>query len=270
MRPSRVLGGDGRRWVSTPAPELPGTGGRRVDFRTIRFTIRDTVATIMLNRPEVRNAFNVEMRDELFSAFGAVADDPEIRVVLLRGAGDAFSSGGDLREFGTAPSPLVARWVRWRRDVWGLLSSLEAVTIAVVHGYAAGSGLEMALLCDLVLAADDAIMVLPECGLGMIPGVGGTQTLPRAVGVGRALEMVLTGSRVDAREAVRIALVNHVVPRGDLDRAALTLAGRVAAVPRARATAIKRCVTSGGELSLADGLALERRVAATLISDARA
>ena len=116
----------------------------------------------------------------------------------------------------------------------------------------------------MIVAADDALFLLPECGLGMIPGVGGTQTLPRAIGVGRALDMVFTGSRVDAREAVRIGLANRTVHRRELDRAALELADRVAALPRALATAVKRCTRDGPELPLIEGLALERRVAASL------
>jgi len=253
----RKRSGD-RRGGARTADSSEGLGG----FRTITFSRRGAVATITLNRPEVLNAYDVEMRDDLFSVFGAVADDPTVGALVLRGRGRAFSSGGDLTEFGTAPSPLVARWVRWRRDVWGLFRSLKAIAIAAVHGYAAGSGLEMALLCDLVLAADDAVFFLPECALGMIPGVGGTQTLPRAVGVGRALHMVLTGSRVDAREALRIGLVNRTVPRGELDPAARALADRVAALPRELVAAVKRCVTDGIELPLAEGLALERRVRA--------
>lgn len=233
-------------------------------FRTILYATRGPVAFVTLNRPEVLNAYNVEMRDELFSALDAVRDDPGLRVLVLQGAGRAFCSGGDLSEFGTAPSPLVARWVRWRRDVWGLLASLDPITIAAVHGLVVGSGLEMALLCDLVLAADDAIMALPECGRGMIPGVGGTQTLPRAVGEGRALDMILTGARVDAREAARIALVNRVVPRAELEGAVVDVAARIASLPAGGVTALKRCVNRGIERSLAEGLALEWRLARTV------
>jgi enoyl-CoA hydratase/carnithine racemase len=235
-----------------------------MSFATIEFAVRGTVATITLDRPHVLNAYNAQMRDDLFAALGAVADDPGVHVLVLQGAGAAFSTGGDLTEFGAAPSPLVARWVRWRRDVWGLLRSLEATTIAAVHGYTVGGGLEMALLCDLVLGADDTVMFLPECALGMIPGVGGTQTLPRAVGTGRALEMILTGARVDAREAVRIGLLNRAVPRAAVHAEAQALADRIAALPRAAAAALKRSVTRGLDLSLADGIALERRLAARL------
>jgi enoyl-CoA hydratase/carnithine racemase len=233
-------------------------------FRTIRYAVRGAVATITLHRPHVLNAYNVEMRDELFTVLQAVDDDREIRVLVLQGAGRAFSSGGDVSEFGTAPSPLRARWVRWRRDVWGLLRSLPTVTVAAVHGYAAGSGLEMALLCDIIVLADDAMLLLPECGLGMIPGVGGTQTLPRAVGLGRALEMVLTGARVDAREAVRIALANRVVARRQLRRSVHELAHRIAALPAEAVAGVRRCINEGIELSLSEGLALEGRIAGGL------
>jgi enoyl-CoA hydratase/carnithine racemase len=235
-----------------------------MSFATIEFALEGAVATITLNRPEVLNAYNLQMRDDLFASLGAVADDPNVRALVLQGAGAAFSTGGDLTEFGRAPSPLVARWVRWRRDVWGRLSALDAITIAAVHGYTAGGGLEMALFCDLVLAADDAVMFLPECGLGLIPGVGGTQTLPRAVGVGRALEMILTGARVDAREAVRVGLATRAVPRAAVHAEAQALAARIAALPRAAATALKRSVSRGLDLPLADGIVLERRLAARL------
>jgi enoyl-CoA hydratase/carnithine racemase len=241
----------------------PGASGEQ-GFRTLLFAVEDAVATITLNRPEVLNAYDVAMRDDLYAVLSAVADDPGIRAVVLRGAGRAFCSGGDVTEFGTAPSPLVARRVRWRRDVWGVLQSLRAITIAAVHGHAAGSGLEMALLCDLLVLAQDAVLSLPECALGMIPGVGGTQTLPRAAGAGRALDMVLTGRRIDGREAVRIALANRCVPRATLDAVARGLAERIATLPPAVAAAIKHCVNHGAELSVSEGLALERRVAGAL------
>src|SRR5204862_2176423 len=152
---------------------------------------RGPVAVVTLDRPEVLNAYDTAMRDDLHAVLGAANDDPEVRAVVLRGAGPAFSTGGDVREFGTAPSPAVARIVRWRRDVWGRLVSLRAATVAAVHGYAVGGGMEMALLCDLCVAADDARFALPETGLGMIPGVGGTQTLPRKAGPAAALALVL-------------------------------------------------------------------------------
>src|SRR5205814_1765753 len=132
-------------------------------------------------------------------------------------------------EFGTAPSPFIARAVRWRRDVWGRLLELGAATVAAVHGYAVGGGMEMALLCDLCVAATDARFALPETGLGMIPGVGGTQTLPRRAGTGRALDVVLTGRRFDARDALAAGIVQRVVPRRRLEATALAMARALAA-----------------------------------------
>ena len=143
------------------------------------------------------------MRDALHEALRAVRDDPEVRVLLLEGSGRAFSTGGDLTEFGTAPSPVGARQARWRRDVWGVLWSLPQITVAAVHGLAVGGGFEMAMLCDQCWAAVDARFALPETGLGMIPGVAGTQTLPRLVGLGRAIDLVLTGRWLDARRGAR-------------------------------------------------------------------
>ena len=234
-------------------------------FATVIFEKQGPVAVVSLNRPRMLNAYNVQMRDDLYQALCAVRDDPEVRAMILRGEGAAFCTGGDVSEFGSSPSPTQAREVRWRRDVWGTLLSLEQPTIAAVHGYAVGGGLEMALLCDLCVAAADGVFFLPETSLGMIPGVGGTQTLPRAVGLGRAMDTVLTNRRIDAPEALRIGLVNRVVPGETLMAEAGALALRLAGLdPRAVATA-KRAVRRGRDLSLAAGLGLERRLFAALV-----
>jgi enoyl-CoA hydratase/carnithine racemase len=192
---------------------------------------------------------------------GAADEDPEVRALVLRGAGPAFSTGGDVSEFGTAPSPLVARAVRWRRDVWGRLLGLRAATVAAVHGFAVGGGLEMALLCDLCVAATDARFALPETGLGMIPGVAGTQTAVRRTGIGRAAELVLTGRFLDARVARAWGLVNRVVPPARLRPEAHGLAERLAALDPRLVRAARRCLRAAHDLSLADGMALERRLA---------
>jgi len=235
-------------------------GGVRA-YATLRYETRGAVATIALDRPECLNAYSMAMRDDLHAVLGAADADPGIHVVVLRGCGPAFSTGGDLREFGSAPSPFVARQVRWQRDVWGQLLRLRAITLASVHGLAVGGGMEMALLCDLCLAADDATFALPETGRGMIPGVGGTQTLPRQIGVGRALELVLTGRRVDAPEALSLGLVMQVVPRHRLEAATRVLAQRLARLPPRVAFAVRRCVRAAHDLPLAEGVALERRLA---------
>jgi enoyl-CoA hydratase len=229
-------------------------------WATLRYARRGPVAVVSLDRPECLNAYSVAMRDDLHGVLGVADADPAVRVVVLRGRGPAFSTGGDLREFGSAPSPLVARQVRWQRDVWGRLLGLRAITLAAVHGLAVGGGMEIALLCDVCLAADDATFALPETGRGMIPGVGGTQTLPRRVGVGRALDLVLAGRWLGAREAERAGLVIGVVPRRRLEPAALALARRLARVPPAAAVAARRCVRAAHDLPLEAGVSLERRL----------
>lgn len=219
-----------------------------------------TLAIVSLNRPKMLNAYNVEMRDGLYEALQAVRDDPEVRVMILRGEGPAFSTGGDVSEFGSAPSPVGAREIRWRRDVWGTLLSLPQPTIAAVHGFTVGGGMEMALLCDLCIAADDAVFFLPETALGMIPGVAGTQTAPRAIGLGRALDMVLTGKRVHAEEAVQIGLANHVVRADTLLTAAKSLAYTLAQYDPQLIALAKRAVRQGLDMPFVDGLRLERRL----------
>lgn len=230
-------------------------------FATVRFALRGPVAVVTLDRPDCLNAYDVQMRDDLFAVLGAVDDDPSVRVLVLRGRGRAFSTGGDLREFGSAPSPVVARAVRFRRDVWGRLLRLRAATLASVHGLAVGGGLEMALLCDLVIAAADARLALPECGLGMIPGVAGTQTLVRRVGTERALDVLLSGRFVGAREAVRAGLVARVVPRRRLAAATHALSRQLAALDPGVVQAVRRCIRAAHDTTLGEGIALERRLA---------
>lgn len=220
------------------------------------------VAIITLNRPERLNAYNTAMRDALYESVLAVRDDPAVRAVVLRGNGRAFCTGGDLGEFGSAPSPTRAREVRWLRDVWGALRRLPAITIAAVHGYAVGGGCELAMLCDQCIASGDARFALPETGRGMIPGVGGTQTLPRLLGMTRALQAVLSGDGLDARAAQRLGLVARIAAPARLLEVALTTARRVARLDRMLVTQLKRAVSAGLDQSLEQGLALERRVAA--------
>src|SRR5271170_3294373 len=221
---------------------------------------RGPVAVVTLNRPAQFNAYNVAMRDDLFQILGAIHDDSEVCAMVLRGAGQAFSTGGDLAEFGMAPSPIVARWVRFRRDVWGMLRSLPIPTIAAIHGYTVGGGLEMALLCDLAIAADDTRLSLPETGAGMIPGVAGTQTAARRLGLGRALDLCLTGRWIDAQEALLVGLVAEVVPGIRLGSRALRMARALGRLGRERSALIKLAVWGGLELPLRQGLELERRL----------
>jgi enoyl-CoA hydratase/carnithine racemase len=227
---------------------------------TLRYETDGPIATVTLDRPECLNAYDRQMRDDLFEVLGAVHDDPALRVLVLRGRGRAFSTGGDLREFGSAPSPVVARAVRFRRDVWGRLLELPAATLAAVHGLAVGGGMEMALLCDVVVAARGARFGLPECGLGMIPGVAGTQTLARRSGAARALDLVLSGRLVGAVEAQRQGFVAHVVRERELASTTRRLARRLGALDPGVVMAIRRCLRAAHDGTLAAGVALERRL----------
>ncbi|HUN59529.1 MAG TPA: enoyl-CoA hydratase/isomerase family protein [Candidatus Binataceae bacterium] len=241
----------------TTAAEAPG-------FNVVLYAKRDGIAWVTLNRPDRYNAYNVAMRDDLYQVLTAIHEDPEVRAMVLTGAGSAFSTGGDVSEFGQAPSPLAARWIRFRRDVWGRLRGLAIPTIAAVHGFTVGGGLEMALLCDIAIAGRNTRFCLPETGLGMIPGVAGTQTATRRLRLGWALDLCITGRWIDAREALSIGLVAEVVPNGSLDRSAHALALRLGRLPRAAVAAAKLAVWEGLELPLADGLDLEARLAERL------
>ena len=156
----------------------------------------DGVAWVTLNRPRVLNAMNMAVRDEMWSVMGAVGDDPDVRAVVIRGAGErAFSAGADISEFGTAPSFVEARRARQERDVWAAMLACIKPLVAAIHGIAYGAGCEMALFCDIRIASDDATFALPEVTLGYIPSAGGTQMLPRAVPPGVAREMISAGNR---------------------------------------------------------------------------
>jgi enoyl-CoA hydratase/carnithine racemase len=217
---------------------------------------------ISLNRPRVRNAFNIRMRDEFAEVLSAVADDPEVRAVLITGEGRAFCAGADLTEFGTAPSPVKAREVRWERDVWGQLHSLTRPIVTAIHGYCIGSGLEIALLSDIRIAAEGTVFALPEVQLGMIPAAGGTQTLARSVGPATALDLLLTGRRFEAEEALRLRLITRIVPEDRLVATAGQVAHLLARVDPARMMGALGAMKQGADLGLYQALALETRMAA--------
>ena len=234
-------------------------------FETVMYEKRGSVAHITLNRPEVINAFNVQMRDDLSEVLAAIRWDPDVAVVLLRGAGErGFCAGADLSEFGSAPSQAAARNARWERDVFGVLRDLTVPTVAALHGHVIGSGVELALLCDIRIAADNAVFSMPETYYGLIAAAGGTQTLPRALKQGRALDMLLTGRRLDAAEAVDAGLVQRVVQPDDLEMESERIAGDLAEIDPALAGAIKSALATARDLPLADGLAHERRLSIML------
>lgn len=219
------------------------------------------LARVTLNRPGVLNAINIDIRDALFDLMPALALDPDVEAVIFAGQGRAFSAGADVREFGTAPSVVVAKQVRWLRDIWGLLIDFPKLTVAAIHGYAIGAGVELALCLDLRVAAAETVFAVPETAFGMIPGAGGSQTLPRAVGAGRALDLILTGRRIGAREALAWGLVDRVVPTGQHLDAAEALARQILQVGPQLVRRAKTAVNVGLSLPLKLGLLLERALA---------
>ena len=234
-------------------------------FETLLYEKVDSIAYVTLNRPQALNVYNIRMRDDLYEVLSAIRNDDEVRVAIFKGAGDkAFCAGADLSEFLTAPSPVVARQVRFDRDVWGLFLSIPQPLIAAVHGYVLGSGIEIALCCDIRIASEDALFGLPEVGLGIIPAAGGTQTLPRTVGRGKALEMLLTSRWIDAKEAYQIQLVNRVVPREKLLESAKEMAEKIASHDPVAIRSAKQAVVRGLDLPLAEGLRLEKMLASQL------
>jgi enoyl-CoA hydratase/carnithine racemase len=220
------------------------------------------VARLTLDGGEPLNIFDLRMRDALIAGVAAVADLPDVRAVVLAAAGRHFSAGADLREFGTAGGVLAGRRIRWERDPWTPLWELERPVVAALHGVAMGAGLEMALLCDLRLAARDVVLALPEPRLGMLPSAGGTQSATRQLGVAGALRLCLVADRLDADAALDGGLVHAL--HDDVDAAALALAARIATRPPKALAAAKRLSRLALDVPLAEGLAAERRLARVL------
>jgi enoyl-CoA hydratase/carnithine racemase len=235
-------------------------------FKTLIYEKKDNIASVTLNRPQVLNIYNIQMRDDLYEVLRAIKNDSEVRVAIFKGAGEkAFCAGADLSEFLTAPSPIIARQVRFERDVWGLFLSIPQPLIAALQGYVLGSGIEIALCCDIRIASEDVRFGLPEVGLGIIPAAGGTQTLPRIVGRARALEMLLTKRWIGGEEAFRFGLVNRVVPKEKLYQTAEEMAEKIASYPRDSVWKAKQAIIRGLDLSLSEGLDLERKLTSGLV-----
>jgi enoyl-CoA hydratase len=216
------------------------------------------VALLTLDRPEALNAVSFAMIAELVAGLRLLDADPGCRCVVLTGAGSrAFAAGADIRELsGQTPETLRAGGAFER---WDELRTIGLPIIAAVRGYALGGGCELAMACDMIVAGEDAQFGQPEIKLGVIPGAGGTQRLTRALGKARAMELILTGRSIGAREAQASGLVNLVVPAEEtLDRA-LELAGRIAALPPLAVRAAKAMVNGVDETTLTDGLAGERQ-----------
>jgi len=221
-------------------------------FETVIYERKGNIGYVTLNRPRVLNVFSVQMRDDLYEILHAIKVDDEIRAVIFKGAGEkAFCAGADLSEFLTAPSVVKARQIRLLRDLWGLFRSMPQPLIAALHGYVLGSGMEIALFCDIRIAAENAIFGLPEMGLAIIPGAGGTQTLPRVIGLSRSLDMLLTNRRMDAQEALGDRLLET----------AEEVAQKIASYYMTAVRNAKQAIHQGLDMPLQQGMDLERRLA---------
>lgn len=218
----------------------------------------DGVVTLTLQRPEVANALSVGLLESMNEAFRELAGDSAARCVLVTGVGEkAFCAGADLKERVGMPEEQARRTVHLINEVMNAVEALPQPTIAALNGFAFGGGLELAMACDIRIASDTAMMGLTETSLGIIPGAGGTQRLPRLVGVGRAKEMIFSARRIDANEAMAIGLVEFVVGQEELlDRARL-LAKAIAKNGPLAVRQAKRAIQSGFGLPLEQGLAKE-------------
>ena len=234
-------------------------------YEAICYELADGIATITLNRPAVHNAMNERMREELTACFGELTRSEDARVIVVTGTGErAFSAGADIREFVAPQVPVRFRDGRRRVDFRAAMDRCPQPIIAAIRGFALGGGLELALACDIRIAGEDSQLGLTEVNLAIIPGGGGTQRLPRLVGRGKALEMILTGARIDAREALRIGLVERVVPATEVLSSAQALARTLAEKAPVALRYAKEAVVKGLGLPLEDGLRLENDLATLL------
>jgi E-phenylitaconyl-CoA hydratase len=236
---------------------------------SIQITVKDRIATIVLDRPEALNSFDMPMRLQMHEAWDRLRHDDEIWVAVITGAGDkSFSTGSDLKkslpseqsfasqQFGGEPIPTFL----------GDLHLVDKPIIAAINGYAVGGGLELALACDIRICSENATFALSEVKIGSLPGGGGTQRLPRAIGLSDAMLMLLTADRFDAAEALRMGLVSRVVPQEQLLAEALSIATRITANAPLAVRAVKRLVYQGMDVPLPHALSLERYVFGLLYS----
>lgn len=219
----------------------------------------DGVALVTLNRPDAMNAFNQQLMDELTEALDRLDKDDEVGCVVLTGSRKAFAAGADIKEMREKSFPgtyyedfITANWERAAR--------MRKPIIAAVSGYALGGGCELALMCDFILAAENAKFGQPEITIGVSPGAGGTQRLARFIGKSKAMEMCLTGRMMDAEEAERCGLVSRIVATDDLVEEARTVARKIASMPRVTAMMTKEMVNTAYETTLSQGVMFERRL----------
>lgn len=215
------------------------------------------VGIVQLNRPEVLNALSLQMLAALCEALAALDIEPEIRAVVITGGPRVFAAGADIQMLANA-SPMDILSMN-TRSYWECIWNIGKPLIAAVNGYAYGGGCELAMSCDLIVAADTARFAQPEIKLGIMPGAGGTQRLARALGYYRAMEMVLTGEPISAVEAFRCGLVNRLVPAERCLDEALALAGLIAERPPIAVRLAREALRLGAEMDLRAGMELERR-----------
>ncbi|MDQ0395615.1 enoyl-CoA hydratase [Labrys monachus] len=235
-------------------------------YETLLVERRGRVGLITLNRPKVLNALNAALAAELTAVLAAFDRDAALGCTVITGSEKAFAAGADITEMAgkTYPQARIEDFIA----VWDGFARLRKPVIAAVGGFALGGGCELAMMCDLIIAADGARFGQPEIRLGIVPGIGGTQRLVRAIGKAKAMEMVLTGRMMDAAEAERAGLVARVVPAADLLAEAMRTAEAIAAMPLPAVLAAKDCVDRAYELTLAEGIRYERQAFYALFASA--
>jgi len=228
------------------------------DFQNLHCETKNHIAYVTIDRPKVLNALSMAVMDELRRAFAAAKDDPEVRLVILTGAGEkAFVAGADISEL-ALQTPIAAKEYTHRgQAVLDAIENLGKPVIACINGFALGGGCELALACTLRLASENARLGQPEVKLGLIPGYGGTQRLSRLVGKGVAMQLVLTGEVISAAEALRIGLVNEVVPTAELIPRAEAIAAKIIANAPLAVQYAMEAINHGLDMTLAEGLYLE-------------
>lgn len=234
------------------------------DFETILTETRGSVAIITLNRPKALNALNSVVMTELTAALSAYDRDEKIAVVVLTGSEKAFAAGADIKEMQSLE--FVDAYVGDFISGWDAVAAFRKPLIAAVSGFALGGGCELAMMCDFIIASETAKFGQPEITLGVIPGMGGSQRLTRAVGKAKAMDMVLTGRMMDAAEAERAGLVSRVVDADRLMDETLAAAEKIAGFPRAATLMAKEAVNRSFEVTLAEGLRFERRLFQSLFA----
>ena len=229
-----------------------------MSYENILVETHGRVGVIRLNRPQALNALNATLRNELLGAVEAFDADADVGCILLTGSDKAFAAGADIKEMADKSYLDIFR-ADYAAD-YERLTRVRKPVIAAVAGFALGGGCELAMMCDLIIAADDAKFGQPEIKLGIIPGIGGTQRLARAVGKAKAMDLILTGRMMDAAEAERSGLVARVVPAARLMEEAIKVAETIAAMSQPSLLAAKEAVNRSFETSLAEGVRFERRV----------